>query len=305
MSNPRDYYEILGVARDASDKQIKSAYRKLARKYHPDVNKQAGAEEKFKELAEAFAVLSDADKRAKYDRGGHDAFGEGFNPFAGANAQDFDFGFNMNLADILAGFAAGGRRGGFDVHGFGGRPVVSRGEDLLLELTLPLLDALRGKVVEIALPESSAQSGRVKVRIPAGVEDGDRIRLGGRGRPGRGGGPAGDAFLVVRLGADPVFRREGSDLVCDVPIDIVTASLGGHVRVPKLEGTATINVPAGTKSGQRFRIKGAGVPGRSGRAAGDLYATIQIHPPEQLDARERELLEELKSRLSPSESAAS
>ncbi len=301
MPTTRDYYEVLGVPRDADAKAIKAAYRKLARKYHPDVNKHdPQAEERFKEVAEAFAVLSDEEKRAKYDRGGHDAFGAGFDPFAGANPENFDFGFDLgNLADLFGG-AFGGRFGGARGRGGAGSIRIPRpGRDVVMDLSLPFRDAVRGRTVDLALPDAAGGSTRrVKVRIPPGIEDGGRIRLPGRGEAGRDGGRAGHAYLRIAVEPDPVFRREGRDLVCDVPVGLARAALGGKVEVPKLDGTATIALPPGTKSGQRFRIRGAGVPASGGRPAGDLHAVIQIHPPKSLDARSRELLEEFQ-RINP------
>ena len=286
MATKRDYYDILGVSRSASQKAIKAAYRRLARKYHPDVNKgAAAAEDKFKEIAEAFAVLSDKKKRATYDLGGHDAFGAGFNPFQGGNVQDFEFGFG-DLSDLFS------RLGGF---GFGsGRPRKQhrRGPDVRMEMRIPFADAVQGTTVDLNLPDSGQPS--VRVRIPPGIGEADTIRVVGKGRPGSPGAPPGDVYLVARIEPHPIFRRDGRDLICDVPIDLVTAALGGKVRVPTLAGQSTIQIPEGTRSSQKFRLRGKGVPGRNGQPPGDLYAIVQIHPPRKLDARSRELLEELR-----------
>jgi molecular chaperone DnaJ len=322
----KDYYDILGVPRDADEKAIKAAYRRLARKHHPDVNSgDPSAEERFKEISEAFAVLSDAEKRARYDRGGHAAFGPDFDPFAG-------FGF-----DFRGGRATGGA-GGFDIpdlsqifemFGLGGgptgaRPHVRRGGDLQLEVRIPFEDAIRGSVIDFNVPRHAAcgtcsgsggggraascttcgGSGlqrveeRLKVRIPTGVKDGDRVRVGGKGDAAPHGGPPGDAYLIIRVAPHPVLRREGRDLLVEVPVGIARASLGGQVEVPTLEGQATIELPPGTRSGQKLRLKGRGVPARGSQPAGDLFAVVQIHPPKDLDARSRELLEEL-DRLHP------
>jgi molecular chaperone DnaJ len=357
----KDYYEILGVSRDADEKQIKAAYRRLARKYHPDVNKgDKASEEKFKEVAEAFAVLSDADKRARYDRGGHEAFGAGFDPFAGFDPREFDFGFGSGGLEDLLGQLFGGRFGG----GGAGRGTrgPARGQDLRFETRVGFMDAARGTTIQLIVPRLVAcdacggsgtrpgqgagacpacggsgrrdhqQGGmrfsvpcsqcggrgrlagppcsvcsgqgrrrreeRVKVRVPAGVEDGATLRISGKGDAGLDGGPAGDLLLRLTVEPHDRFRREGRNLVCDVPVGIARAALGGNVEVPTLNGLATIKLPAGTRSGQRFRLKGKGVAGGSGKPAGDLYAVIQIHPPQQLDDRSRELLEELQ-RLHP------
>lgn len=288
----KDYYEILGVARTANDKDIKAAYRKLARKHHPDVNAgDASAEAKFKEVAEAFAVLSDPDKRAKYDRGGHEALGPGFDPFAGAgfDFRNLDFGDLSELFDL---FGAGASRGG--------RRPPRRGSDLQMEVRVPFMDALRGTTLEMALPAGGSRrrvsQGRVKVRIPEGVEDGDRVRVPGKGQPGEHGGPRGDAYLVIRVDPHPHFRREGRDLYCEVLVGLAKAALGGTIDVPTPDGDATIALPPGTRSGQRFRLRGRGA--RGNKPAGDLYAVIQIVPPKTLDPRSRELLEEF-ARLNP------
>jgi len=285
----KDYYEILGISRSASEKEIKAAYRKLARKYHPDVNPgDKAAEDKFKEMAEAFAVLSDKDKRARYDRGGHEAFGPDFDPFAGFDFRTAGFGIG-DLSEILGMFGAG----------LGGRRhAPRRGNDLQVEVRIPFRDAVTGTTLDLTLPRRGAgrrpTQDKVKVRIPPGIADGDKVRVPGKGDAGAAGGPAGDAYLVIRVEPHPLFRREGRDVVCEVPIGVTTAVLGGTLDVPTLDGRTTINVPPGTRSGQRFRLKGRGVPA-SGRApAGDLYALIQIHPPKKLDARARELFEELK-----------
>lgn len=355
MANKKDYYEILGVPRTANAKELKAAYRKLARKFHPDVNTDnPGAEDRFKEIAEAFAVLSDKDKRAKYDQRGHEAFDAGFNPFAGANPQDFETEFG-NLSDLFSMFGRGGGAG------FGGGHRATRprrGEDLKLEVRVPFVDAVRGSTVEMTIPRhvacadcsgtgvgvgardhacpdchgtgrveqgrggfrlamtctrcggSGRQSGdpcracsgsgrrrmqdRVKVRIPAGVEDGGTVRIAGRGDAGLNGAPAGDAYLSIRVEAHPDFRREGRDLYVDVPVGLAEAGLGGPVVVPTLDGESTINIPEGTKSSQKFRLRGQGVAASAKHAAGDLYAVIQIHPPKKLTKRSRELLEQFK-----------
>jgi DnaJ-class molecular chaperone len=286
MATKRDYYEILGVPRTASAKEIKTAYRRLARKYHPDVNKgDDRAEEKFKELSEAFAVLSDPERRARYDRGGHEAFGSGFDPFAGFDPSNFDFGFG-NIADLFEGLGFGGRSGP--------RRRSRAGQSLRLEVRIPFLTAVRGGEATLQLPHH----GSVRVRIPAGIEDGGTVRLPGKGAPGVEGGPDGHALLTVRVEPHPVFRRSGRDLFCDVPIGLATAALGGTIPVPVLDGEAAIRVPPGTRSGQQVRLRGRGVEGGRGRQPGDLYAVIQIHPPRHMDARSQELMQEFQ-RLNP------
>ena len=317
MTPKRDYYEVLGVSRSATEKDIKAAYRKLARKHHPDVNPgDKGAEDKFKEVSGAFAVLSDPEKRAKYDRGGHAAFEPGFDPFQGSTIDFQDLGLG-NLSDIFELFGGGGRRRGSPRR-------AARGEDLQLEMSLPFVEAIQGTTVEVAIARATACTqcggrgrnaagaacracrggGRVtfnetvKVRIPAGIDDAERIRIPGKGNEGIGGGPAGDAFVNIRVEPHPMFRREGGDLVCEVPVGVVKATLGGDLEVPTLEGRTTIKIPAGTRGGQRFRLKGRGVAGRAGHPAGHLYAVIQIVTPKDLDAKSRQLLEEF-ARLNP------
>jgi molecular chaperone DnaJ len=359
MPTTKDYYEILGVPKTAGEKQIKAAYRRLARKYHPDVNKDQDAEERFKEVAEAFAVLSDADKRARYDRGGHAAFGTGFDPFSGADPSRFDFGFG-DISDIFKMF--GGDLGGFDTFGGGfgseGRGP-RRGNDLKLELKVPFMEALNGSTLELVIPRNQAcgdcqgagttgsgggacpacggsggtrqrrgrmhvattcaqcrGSGRspgepckrcrgagrtrvedrVRIRIPAGIDDGGTVRVAAKGDAGAMGGPPGDAYIRIRVEPHPVFRRDGRNLVCDLPIGLATAALGGQVRVPTPNGSSTIQLPEGTRSGQRFRLKGQGVPAGNGSQTGDLYAVIVIEPPKKLDKRSRELMEEFRER---------
>jgi len=289
----KDYYEILGVPRSATERDLKTAYRKLARKHHPDVNPgNKAAEEKFKEISEAFAVLSDPEKRAKYDRGGHEAFGPGFDPFQGSTIDFQDLGIG-NLSDLFELFGGGGRRG---------TRRASRGEDIQFEMSLPFSQAIHGTTIDVTIPRARGRTtiaDAVKVRIPPGVDDGERVRIPGKGNEGNGGGPPGDAFVHIRVEPHPMFRREGDDLVCDVPVGIVKATLGGDVDVPTLDGHATIKLPPGTRSGQRFRLKGRGVPAHAGHQAGHLYALVQIVTPKELDDRSRELLAEL-ARLNPS-----
>ncbi|MBZ5639239.1 MAG: molecular chaperone DnaJ [Acidobacteriia bacterium] len=354
MATKKDYYELLGVPRTASDKELKAAYRKLARKFHPDVNPgDKSAEEKFKEVAEAFAVLSDPEKRAKYDRGGHEAFGPGFDPFAGSGFDFRNFGFG-EVTDFFDLFGTGRRRSR--------PPRPGRGQDIETEIRIPFLDAVRGTTVEVVLPRQSlctecggsgrsdrggerecpdcrgtgrrtqrrrgvqvsltcgtcGGSGRIgaapcpvcggggrvpteerlKVRVPPGIEDGGRVRLAGKGDAGVAGGPPGDVYLRIQVDPHEVFRRDGNDLLCEVPVGLARAALGGTIAIPTLDGRATITLPPGTRSGQKLRLKGKGVPASGRRPAGDLYAIVQIVPPKRLDARSREILEEF-ARLHP------
>ena len=266
-------------------------------------------------------MLSDADQRARNTIvGDTQAFGAGFNPFAGHQPRDFEFG-DVDISELFNMFAGGGRvRGGQarDVYGggfaeafggmfgggagYGARPRPRRGNDLRLEVSVPFREAATGSTVEMVIPRIVGGGGnprredRVKVRIPAGIDDGATLRIAGKGDAGPGGGPPGDALLTVRVEADSRFRREGRNLVVDVPIGIATAALGGQATVPTMNGDATITIPAGTASAQRLRLKGKGVPAGGGKPAGDLFAVIQIRPPKSLDADSRALLEQFRER---------
>jgi DnaJ-class molecular chaperone len=293
---------VLGVARDADADTIKKAYRKLARRHHPDVNPgDQAAEDKFKAISEAYDVLSDPVKRRNYDefgeislQGGFDAdqarrareaFGARFGGAGGGpesggfgGGEPFEFG---DLDDLLGRFGFGGR-------GASGRAAGLRGSDLEAVLELDFLEAATGGEKRLSL-QLAGEDGRLHtqtlaVRIPPGVGDGGRIRLRGRGAPGRGGGPAGDLWATVRVRPHPVFRREGRDVIVDVPVTIVEAIRGAKIEVPTLEGRATLTVPPGTDSGQKLRLRGKGIPDPSGGAPGDLYVVIQIRVPKKLDA---------------------
>ena len=287
----KDYYSAMGVARDASDDDIRKAYRKLARKYHPDLNSDGDAEERFKELGEAYEVLSDADKRARYDRLGarwreaeHEAPDESFEDFFAH--QEFGHGtrveFGGDLFEALFG-ARAGRAGG---------PLRGHDREALLELSLE--DALAGGRRRLTLDDRE-----VNVNFPAGVRDGQLIRLAGQGGEGRDGGPPGDLFLRVVLKPHPRFRRRGDDdLDVDLPITPSEAALGATVAVQTPTGTARVRVPAGSSSGRRLRLRGRGVPKRGG-GSGDLHAIVKIVVPKELSDRERELYEQLAESSSP------
>ena len=232
--------------------------------------------------------LSDKEKRAKYDRGGHAAFGSGFDPFAGSDASQFDFGLG-DISSIFEMFGIGGTAGGRTRAP--GRPA--RGRDVRLEMRVSFETAVRGGEVDIVVPHSGE---RVKVRLPVGIEDGATLRIAGRGSPAHRGGRPGDAYVTVHVSPDAVFRREGRDLYCDVTVGLAAAGLGDRIDVVTLDGTATIRMPAGTRSGQKLRLKGRGVPASASGPAGDLYTVVQIQPPKRLDARSRELLEEFAKR---------
>jgi DnaJ-class molecular chaperone len=303
MPPERDLYKVLGVSRDADAETLKKAYRKLARRHHPDVNPgDKAAEEKFKEISEAYDVLSDPTKRRNYDefgeislQGGFDAeqarrareafgqrFGGGEGEFRSYGAgEPFEFG---DLDDLLGRFGFGGRSGPRGA----GRAAGLRGSDIEATLELDFLEAVRGGEKRITL-QLAGEDGRARTetftaRIPPGVSDGGRIRLRGKGAPGLGGGPPGDLWAVVRVRPHPFFRREGRDVSLDVPVTLAEAVRGARIEVPTLDGRATVTVPPGTDSGRKLRLRGKGVPDPSGRPPGDLYVVIQIRVPKSLDA---------------------
>jgi curved DNA-binding protein len=313
----QDYYEILGVPRTASETEISKAYRKLARKYHPDVNKAPEAEEKFKQIAEAYTVLKDPEKRKKYDTLGPNWHtGEDFTPPPGW--QEFRFEF--------PGRGRGAGRAPFGFEGLGGfsdffetlfgqglgrfgrratRPEpgswFTREHVEQADITISLEEAYRGVSKSLVLqtmqygPNGTARSvsKRYDVKIPPGVTEGSRIRLAGQGNIPPGGGPRGDLFLRVHIAPHPVFKLDKYDLLVDVPITPWEAALGAKVDVPTLDGIVKMTLPPGTQGGKRFRLRGKGLP-RVGGERGDLYATIQITVPHTLTPKERDLFQELQ-----------
>jgi curved DNA-binding protein len=300
----QDYYEALEVPRTASSDEIRSAYRRLARKYHPDVNKEPGAEDRFKEISEAYEVLRDDEKRARYDRlgpnwkAGQDVsdasgFGEGFRAQDGYGDVEFDFGGGAGFSDFFESLfgqrgARPGARGAGASGGFDGFSMRGGDQEAVLELTLE--EAASGGRRRISLGD-----GRdFEVAILRGVRDGQRIRLAGQGSSGVGGGQPGDLFLRVRIKPHPRFRVEGRDLYVDLPVTPWEAALGSEAAVPTLTGTARVKVPAGSSSGRRLRLRGQGLPSTEG-PAGDLYAVLSVQVPKQLSKEERRLFEELAS----------
>jgi curved DNA-binding protein len=286
-----DYYEVLGVPRDADQDAIRRAYRKLARKYHPDVNSDSDAEDRFKELGEAYEVLSDPEKRERYDRLGAnwrqqeqeapDANFEEFFRRQGFGSDDTRFEFSDDLFERLfggrVGDAAGWRTNG---------PLRGLDREALLELSLE--DALEGGRRRLTLDHRE-----VDVNFPAGVREGQLIRLAGQGGQGREGGPPGDLYLRIALKPHPAFRRRGeNDLDVDLPVATWQAALGATVPVRTPSGTAQIRVPEGSSSGRRLRLRGRGLP-KAGGGRGDLHAVVKITVPKNLSARERELYEQL------------
>lgn len=316
MAVAKDYYELLGVERGATADEIRRAYRRLARKYHPDVNKSTDAATRFSEIQEAYDVLSDAGKRKAYDRFGAAGVGVGSGAagFGGARWDLGDFaaggdpsGFSSIFEEMFAG-RAGSPHGGPGPRAAGARrPRPRRGGDVQHRLTVSFLTAARGGTERIRLGGRAgpgAGGGQsIEVKIPAGIDSGAKLRLKGKGHPGPDGGAAGDIILTIAVGKHPYFRREGLDLLVDVPLTLAEAALGTTVTVPLLTGSVEIKVPPGADSGQRLRVKGKGIARPQG-AAGDFHAVIQIAAPKTLSDRARQLLSDLAPELkNPRESA--
>lgn len=283
----KDYYADLGVPKDASAKDIKRAYRSLAQQYHPDTTKgDAAKEAKFKVVNEAYSVLSDEQTRKEYDQA-REAFAHG--AYAGGPGGSTQYVTVDDLGDLFGG-AGGGIFGGLgDLFGRGARGGPRKGSDLEAEVSLTFHEAVSGVTRTLTTDTSRA----VQVKIPAGVNDGARIRIAGKGGPGSGGGPAGDLFVRVHAASHPVFGRSGKDLKIDIPITFAEAALGANIAVPTLDGSVTLKIPAGTASGKRFKVSGKGVTTPTG--AGDLLVTVQIVVPTDLDDEQHALLEKLRS----------
>lgn len=348
----RDFYDVLGVAKNASDDEIKKAYRKLAMKYHPDRNPDSKtAEDKFKEVKEAYEVLSDENKREAYDRFGHAGVDPNVNmgghPGGGPGGADFADAFGDIFGDIFGGGGRGQRSSG---------PQMFRGADLRYNLDITLEEAAKGSTKTIRVPSwencetchgSGAKPGTspttcttcngqgqvrmqqgffsiqqpcptchgtgkmikepcptchgagkirrnktLEVKIPAGIDDGMRIRSAGNGEPGENGGPPGDLYVEIRILPNPVFRREGDDLHCEIPISFGIAALGGEIEVPTLNNRVAFNVPAGTQTGKTFRLRGKGIKGVRSAQPGDLFCHVKIETPVNLTDRQKELMRE-------------
>jgi curved DNA-binding protein len=297
----KDYYETLGVKKDASAEDIKKAYRKLVRKYHPDVSKHKDADAKTKEINEAYGVLGDAEKRTAYDELGRGYQpGQEFRPppdwgtqhgFAGANADDF-------FADLFAHVGRRGRaRGGAPGHGF-----QMRGEDIHAAIAIDLAHAYHGstRAVGLRVPQHDVQ-GRVTMRektlsvnIPKGVTPGQQLRLAGQGHPGSGGGPAGDLYLEIEFNPDPRYRVEGTHVYQNVPVTPWEAALGGNIAVPTPSGQVEVTVPAGSQAGRKLRLKGRGIPANP---PGDLYLILEVVLPPANNERARKLYEQMAREL--------
>jgi curved DNA-binding protein len=310
-----DYYKTLGLDRSASPEEIHSAYRKLARKFHPDLNKSKEAEERFKEINEAYEVLKDPEKRKRYDTLGNDwqagqdftpppgwegfrtgGGGGGFRSFRFEDLEGGDFGFSGGFSNFFESLF-----GGFGAaDGFTSSAGPAKGKDQEATVTVRLEDAYFGGRKSVTLEQLDTDGlGRVKTRrknyevtLPAGITDGYRLRLTGQGEEGVGGAPAGDLYLIIKIAEHPLFRVKGSDLEVDVPVTPWEAALGSRIDVPIVGGTATIGLAPGTSSGKRLRLKGKGLK-KSGGGTGDLYALVTIAVPDRLSKEERDLFERL------------
>lgn len=311
----KDYYKVLGVERTASGDDIRKAFRKLARTYHPDVAKdKKRAEEKFKEINEAYEVLGDPEKRKKYDELGADWKNGGARPGAGGagfrthtwrggqpGAEEFEFG-GTGFSDFFEQFFGGGR---FRAGGTGGfaQPEAEKGQDVEAVLMVTLEEAMQGGIRPITLRRNSPRGPKTdtyKVKIPAGVRDGQLLRIAGQGEPGTDGGPRGDLYLRVRFASHPDFRVEGDNLYYDLDLAPWEAALGAQVSIPLLNnGSLSIKIPPGTQNGQRLRLKERGLSGPNG--AGDLYVVARIQMPREISESERKLWEQLarESRFNP------
>lgn len=300
----KDYYETLGVGKTASEKEIKQAFRKLAKKYHPDANpNDPTAEQKFKEINEAYETLGDADKRARYDR-----FGAGYEHMGGFGGNGGPGGYTQyttnvdmgDMSDIFEQIFGGrgrssgrGSRGGFGFGGFTQQEVATHGRDIEQPVSITLQEAYSGTTRLITKGDRT-----VRVNIPAGATNGTKVRLAGEGEPGYGGGAPGDLYLIVQVEADSQFERSGDDLTTEVRVDVFTAMLGGEVDVPTLGRPVRLKIPAGTQSGRKFRLTGKGMPKlRNKDTFGDLYARILITVPEKLTADQRAAVEALRDTL--------
>ncbi len=301
-----DYYQILGVGRQASPEEIKKAYRKLALKYHPDKAKgdKKQAEEKFKQISEAYAVLSNPEKRQQYDQFGSQGFRERFSQEDIFKGFDFSDMFDVGLSEsILSRLFGGGGRGGRGGHsrvfrfggqqGFGAQAPPMKGEDLQVEMPITLHEMAFGTEKVVAMPHNG-QVEKIAVKIPPGALPGKRLRVSGKGRPGPMGGPPGDLYVRLKEVEHPVFKREGSDLYVDRRIKFTEAVMGTKVTVPTLDGkTMSLKVPPGTQSHTKMRLKNYGLPQANGKTRGDQYVRIIVETPANLSKKQKALVEEL------------
>jgi curved DNA-binding protein len=301
----KDYYKTLGVERSAGEDEIKKSYRKLARKYHPDVSKEKNAEEKFKEVQEAYEVLKDPEKRKAYDQMGSYQPGQDFSPPPGWDQQfrSGDFGGFQDMSEVDLFDLLSGMRGGFRGArpGGGGRTFRMAGQDYEVSAHLSVEEVARGTEIEIPIAVTEAgEDGQlrrttrnVKVRIAKGATDGQRLRVPGKGGAGLGGGPDGDLYVDIQLRPHDLYRVSGHDLFLELPVAPWEAALGAEVQVPTLDGRITVKVPAGSRAGQKLRVRGKGLPKPAG-GEGDLYTVLQVVTPSVLSDREKALYRELQ-----------
>ena len=288
----RDFYEVLGVPRSASQDEIRKAYKKLARKFHPDVKPaDPDAEKKFSEITEAYDILSDEEKRKNFDQFGHGFHGGGGgggNPFQGFGGGSGG-GAAFDLDDLLGGMFGGGGRGG----GRRAQPRAQKGADAKADITIPFTMAVEGGDYSRNVQQGS-KSERLSIKIPAGIDDGQTIRLAGQGGPGVGGGAPGDLLVTIQIAAHPWFRRDGSNLLVDVPLTPSEAALGAKIDVPTLtEGLVVLSVPPGTSSGARLRLRGKGVRNPKTGDRGDQFVVLKIVLPKELSEEARSLYQQL------------
>lgn len=282
----KDYYKILGVSRDVSPEDLKKAYRKQARKYHPDVSKEANAEAKFKEVGEAYEALKDPEKRAQYDQFGSGyQNGQSFTPPPGWGQSGGGQG-QGNFSSFFESMFGGG--------GMGGDRFFSQGEDVNAKITVSLNDAFHGAKKEIRRPTGSKQSGTISVKVPAGITSGKKIRLAGQGTAGMGG-QAGDLYLEIVIAPHAYYRLEGKDIFLDLPIAPWEAALGAKITVPTLAGKINLTIPASAKSGQKMRLKGRGLPGKE---SGDQFVVLQIMTPPADSDKAKKLYQQMAEELS-------
>ena len=304
--NKRDYYEVLGVSKGASEEEIKKAYKKLARKYHPDMNPgDKEAEEKFKEINEANEVLSDPDKKARYDQFGFAGVDPNYGAGAGGGAYSaggFDFG---DLGDIFGSFFAKGTTAEVcpDCRGSG---VIQQRRQTPLGYMSTSAPCQRcggkGKIIHQPCPKCGGKGmirhrKTIKVSIPAGIDNGQTISLRAQGNAGKNGGPAGDLLIVVSVRPHEIFRREGTSVLCEAPITFTQAVLGAELEIPTIDGKVKYTIPEGTQSGTTFRLKGKGIPGLNGRGRGDQYVTVYIETPRNLNREQKEALKKFSESL--------
>jgi molecular chaperone DnaJ len=298
----RDYYDVLSVSRDASERDIKKAYKRLAMKYHPDKNAgDANAEAKFKEIKEAYEILTDTEKRRQFDEFGHQAFEQGGYGRQGSHAGA---GFGGRGYEDIFGGAFGqrsrgfGGTGGFDdifSQARAGRARSQKGQDQEFTLTVDFIDTIQGAKKTVELPINGVQK-TISVNVPAGIKEGEKIRYAGKGCVGVHGGPAGDLLLTIATRPHAFLEREGNDLICTVKVDIATAALGGETEVSVLDSQFKLKIPAGTQTGRKFKLRGKGVTDRKG-ATGDLLIKALVETPTKLTDQQRELLEAFRASL--------